>query len=159
MAALIDTGLPEHALGSADPGIQEIAQGAASQHTRTASAFKSLMPDLVKGAGFRGPGGNAPLNDQMEITARATKATLDVRAATAVGYKSRAAVVKSMNPAFLAKYGALAAALSQPSIGDQLQQFMGAVATPDVARSFTASNLGIGSVYGLTPSGMGGFAG
>lgn len=151
MAALIDTGLPEHALGPADPGIQEMAQGSASQHTRTASAFKSLMPDLVKGAGYRGPGGHKPLDDQLEITARATKATLDVRTATAAGYRSKGAVLKSMNPTFLAKYGALAAALSQPSLGDQLQNFMGAVANPDVVRSFTAGNIGINSVYGLTP--------
>lgn len=151
MAALIDTGLPANALAPADPAVQEIAQGAASQHTRTASAFKSLMPELVKGAGFRGPGGNKALEDPLEVSAYATKATLDIRAATAAGYRSKASVVKSMNPTFLAKYGALAAALTRPSLGDQLQEFMSTVANPDVVRSFTAGNIGVNSVYGLTP--------
>ena len=157
VAAVIDqtadpvTGLPTEALAPAPAAIAEMAQGAAQQYNSTGPAFKALMPDLVKGAGYRGPGGNKPLEDQMEITTRATKATLDMRTAAAAGYRNKAGVVKSLNPAFLNKFGAMKAALERPGIAEHLQQFMGAVANPDVVRSFTAGNLAIGSVYGLTP--------
>ena len=45
---------------------------------------------------------------------------------------------------------ALRTALETPSIGEQISQVIG-VANPDLVRSFTAGNLGIGSTYGLTP--------
>lgn len=153
MAALLDSevGLPIEALAPAPGAIQQLAQGEAAKHDQLASAFKAVMPDMVKGAGYRGPGGSKPLDDQMEITTRAAKATLDIRTATAAGYRNKGGVVKSMNPVFLAKYGALKAALERPSLGDQLNSFMGAVANPDIVRSFTAGNLAINSVYGLTP--------
>ena len=51
-----------------------------------------------------------------------------------------------MNPSFLNQFGYLRTALEMPSVGEQLQNFMSTVASPDVVRSFTAGNLGIGSV-------------
>ena len=58
--------------------------------------------------------------------------------------------MKSFNGDFLNKFGALRTALETPSIGEQISQVIG-VANPDLVRSFTAGNLGIGSTYGLTP--------
>ena len=124
-----------------------MAQAGVTEHEQATAALKAAMkPDLVKGAGLRGPGGNTLLSDQMDITTRIAKATVDLRTSSAAGYRAKASVVKSMNPLFLAKYGALKAALERPDVGEQLQSFMSAVANPDVVRSFTAGNLAIGSV-------------
>jgi len=128
----------------------EAGQQATSYNT-TGDMIKARMPDLVKGAGLVGVGGNSLLSDQSDITTRGAEVAFQIRKATHEGTHRRAEVVKSFNPSFLTQFGHLSTALSQPSIGEQLQQFMGAVATPDVMRSFTAGNLGIGSVYGNTP--------
>jgi hypothetical protein len=123
----------------------------ATNYSTTGDMIKARMPDLVKGAGLVGQGGNQLLTDQSDITTRGAEAAFQIRKATHQGKNQRGEVVKSLNPGFLSQFGNLATALSQPSIGEQLQQFMGAVASPDVMRSFTAGNLGIGSVYGNTP--------
>ena len=123
----------------------------ASQFSSTGDMIAARMPDLVKGAGLAPKGGNTLLSDHSDITTRGAEAAFQVRKETHRGLNQRAEVVKSLNPGFLSQFGNLATALSQPSIGEQLQQFMGAVATPEVARSFTAGNLGIGSVYGNVP--------
>ena len=127
----------------------EFAAQAAAEATRysaTGEMIKSRMPDLVKGAGLAPKGGNQLLTDQSDILTRSAQAALDVRVETQRGFLDKRSVVKSMSPSFLSQFGYLATALNQPSIGEQLQQFMGAVASPDVVRSFTAGNLGIGSV-------------
>ena len=125
--------------------LAEAAQ-TASQFNTTGEMMASRMPNLVKGAGFAAQGGNAPLTDHSDITTRGAEVAFQVRKETHRGFNKRQEVVKSLNSGFLSQFGNLATALSQPSIGEQLQQFMGAVATPEVARSFTAGNLGIGSV-------------
>jgi hypothetical protein len=148
VATVVDVPEILQGLPPASPAIQEMAQSGLADHEQATAALKSAMkPELVKGAGFRGPGGNKPLEDPMEITSRMARATLDIRTASAAGHHNRGAVIKSMNPMFLHKYGALKAALERPNVGDQLQSFMSAVASPDVVRSFTAGNLAINSVH------------
>lgn len=151
MAALVDVPEVLQELPPAPAGIQEIAQGGVTQHEQASLALKAAMkPDLFKGWGYRHAGGNQPLEDPHELTAYATKATVDIRVATAQGYRARGSVVKSMNPVFLNKFGALRAALERPNVGEQMTAFMNAV-NPEAAKSFTAGNLGVGSIYGLTP--------
>jgi hypothetical protein len=133
----------------------EAAQ-AASGYNTTGEMIKGRMPDLVKGAGFAPKGGNQPLDNQTDILTRSSQAALDLRMATHQGFHDKSNVVKSLNQGWLNERGALKTALTMPSIGDQvnqqLQSFFAQVATPDVARSFTAGNLGIsGAVYGNTP--------
>jgi hypothetical protein len=48
----------------------------------------------------------------------------------------------------MGKYGALATAFSQPSMYEILGAIPGGA---DALKSFTAGNIGIGSIYGLTP--------
>lgn len=114
----------------------------------TGAMLKGRMPDLVKGAGFAPKGGNAPLSDQGDILTRASQASLDLRLETYKGFKSKSSVVKSLNQDWLNSRGALKTALSQPSLAEELQKIL----TPEAFnKSFTAGNLGIGSVYGNTP--------
>jgi hypothetical protein len=122
-----------------------------STYSRTGDMIKGRMPDLVKGAGLAPKGGNMPLSDQTDILRRASQATLDLRMATRQGFQAKSQVVKSFNQDFLGQFGALRTALETPSISEQIGQILGAVASPDIARSFTAGNLGIGSTSGLTP--------
>ncbi len=122
----------------------------ASRYARTGDMLKARMPFMVKGAGYVGDG-NAPLTDNAVITTKAQQAALELRSETYRGYSSRADVVKGLNPDFLNQFGYLKTALTMPSIGEQLQQVLGGVAGADLTRSFTAGNLGIGSVYGLVP--------
>ena len=130
----------------------EAAQQASQYASKGAGAMiAGRMPDLVKGAGLAPKGGNTLLTDQADILTRSAQASLDIRTETARGFASKSSVVKSMNPSFLNQFGYLRTALEMPSVGEQLQNFMSAVASPDVVRSFTAGNLGIGSVYGNTP--------
>ena len=135
-------------LPSAAPEIRaQVQTGDVTSSEHATAALKAAMkPDLFKGWGFKPQGGNKPLEDQNQITAYTAKATVDMRVTAAQGNRARKSVVDSMNPVFLNKYGALKAALERPTVGDQLQAFMGAVASPDVVRSFTAGNLAIGSV-------------
>lgn len=154
MAALLEAENPAPAVTSA---FAAQAAADAGRHSTTGEMMKSRMPDLVKGAGLAPKGGNTLLTDPTDILTRSAQAALDVRIETARGFQDKRSVVKSMSQSFLGQFGHLRTALEMPSLGEQLQQFMGAVASPDVVRSFTAGNLGIGSVYGNTPS-LGGFA-
>lgn len=122
----------------------------ASRYNRAGDMLKAKMPELVKGAGYIG-NGNAPLQDQVKIVTKAQQAALSLRAETNQGYTNRAAVVKSMNQGFLNQFSNLKAALSAPSVNEQLQQIVTAIGNPDLTRSFTAGNMGIGTVSGLTP--------
>jgi hypothetical protein len=129
---------------------QPVSQAELASHSTTRDALKSLMPDLVKGAGFAHKGGNQPLTDQTDITLRASMATTELRSAVYEGFNNKSQVVKSFNPGFMSQFGALQTALSAPSVGEQVAQVLGQM-NPDLTRSFTAGNLGIGSVSGLTP--------
>lgn len=120
---------------------QPINQAELATYSTTGDALKSMMPDLVKGAGFAHKGGNQPLSDQTEITLRASQAATDLRLSVREGLTSKSSVVKSFNPGFMSQFGALQTALNAPSMGEQLAQILGQ-ANPDLVRSFTAGNLG-----------------
>jgi hypothetical protein len=109
--------------------------------------IKGRMPDLVKGAGLAPKGGNQVLTDAGDILTRSSQAALSLRMETAQGHRAKSEVVKSFKPDFLNQFGALQTALTQPSIGEQLGQvFAGMPGGADAYKSFTAGNLGIGSV-------------
>jgi len=136
---------PEALTGTPAAEAQNAAYGANS----TGEVLKARMPDLVKGAGMAFRGGNTPLSDPVEITTKAHRATLGLRSETWRGYHARADVVKSgFKPDFLKQYGALATALSAPSLAEQLAQFASLLpgGGSDALKSFTAGNMGIGSV-------------
>ena len=124
------------------------AAASAHKYNQAGDMLSAKMPHLVKGAGYAG-NGNAPLSNPLEITTKAHQATLDLRAETQRGYRNRADVVKNLNPGFLNNFGYLKTALSAPSLGEQIGQMLGG--SSELAKSFTAGNLGIGSVYGLVP--------
>lgn len=155
MAALLDTENPAAGVTPPPPdalsavlygdAAQPLSPANLAQQSTTGKALMSAMPDLVKGAGFATKGGNMPLTDPTQITLRAQQAAVDLRAATWQGFNSKSQVVKSFNDGFLNQFGALRTALSAPSIGEQLGQVLGQL-NPDLTRSFTAGNLGIGSV-------------
>jgi hypothetical protein len=113
----------------------------AGGYSRSGDMLKARMPFMVKGAGYVG-NGNEPLRDEVAIATKVHQAALDLRGETQRGYRDRQSVVKGMNQGFLNQFGYLKAALEAPNLYD----ILGAVATPDVMRSFTAGNLGIGSV-------------
>jgi hypothetical protein len=121
------------------------------QYNRTGDLIKASMTSLVKGAGY--VNGNQPLGDQSDITARATKATLDLRTTTHMGYANKSQVVGGLNPKFLDDFGYLKTALTAPSQFDQMVDVLKGMpgGADAVNKSFTAGNLGIGSVYGLAP--------
>jgi len=123
------------------PG-QVAAQAGAevNRYSRSGDMLKARMPAMVKGAGFVG-NGNTPLTDDVQIMTKAHQATLDLRTETYRGYADRASVVKGLNPSFLSQHGYLKTALSAPSLSEQIAQVLGQ-ANPDLARSFTAGNLG-----------------
>lgn len=125
------------------------AAAEANRYSRTGDMLKARMTSMVKGAGYVG-NGNTPLANETQIMTKAHQATLDLRTETYRGYADRASVVKGLNPTFLDQHGYLKTALSTPSINEQVAQALGAV-SPDLVRSFTAGNLGIGSIYGLVP--------
>jgi hypothetical protein len=139
------------------------AAAEASRFSSTGEMIKSRMPGLVKGVGFasteygqpgqgaNGAPGTRPLTDPTQVLLKAQQATLDLRTETYRGYHQRPEVVKGLNQGFLSNFGYLKTALTTPNIGEQLQEMLGGIATPDIARSFTAGNMGIGSVYGLVP--------
>lgn len=125
------------------------AARAAIGASTTGDVIKARMPDLVKGQGMAHRGGNMPLTDQVQILGKAHQATMDLRHSTWQGYHARADVIKSgFKPDFLRQYPVLQTALSAPSIGEQLQQFASLLpgGGSDALKSFTAGNLGIGSV-------------
>lgn len=127
------------------------AAAEAPRYSRSGDMLKNKMTNLVKGAGFVGTG-NAPLSDPMMVTTKAHQATMELRAETHRGYTNRASVVKSMNSGFLDQFGNLKTALTMPSVGEQIQQVLGSMpGGADALKSFTAGNLGIGTVSGLVP--------
>jgi hypothetical protein len=129
---------------------QPVTQADIARHSTTGDAIRAAMPELVKGAGLARRGGNMPLEDPAKISVLAAQAAVDLRSEVRRGYVSKSSVVKSMNQGFLSQFGALQTALTAPSIAEQVAQVLGQL-NPDLTRSFTAGNLGIGSVSGLTP--------
>ncbi len=140
--------------GPADAVAQVSSQAAAeaTRYNRTGDMIKNWMPGMVKGAGYVG-NGNKPLADDMAVLTKAHQATLDLRTETYRGYQDKPSVVKGMNQGFLNQFGYLKTALNQPSLGEQLGQLLGSIpgGAEAMQKSFTAGNLGIGSVYGLVP--------
>ena len=127
------------------------APAESARYNATGDMIKARMPALVKGAGYA-TGANAPLTDPVDIMNRAAQATLDLRAETARGFSARSQVVKGFRPEFLNQFGALKTALTMPSIGEQIAQLVGGLpGGADALKSFTASNMGIGTVSGLVP--------
>jgi len=119
-------------------------------YNRVGDVIKASMPALVKGAGY--VHGNQPIDDPVQITTRAHRATMDLRVATRRGYTNKSSVVGGFNKRFLDDHGYLKTALTTPSLFDQLQQLFKSVPGADNAfKSFTAGNLGVGSIYGLAP--------
>lgn len=157
-------GLP--APGPATGTVAAEAAAQASQYASKGAAamIAGRMPDLVKGAGYVGPGGNKPLTNYADISTRAAEASMDIRTETYRGFANKSAVVNSLNQGWLNDFGALRTALTQMSPMDYMngvfaQMKGGSEAVKAfAAKSFTAGNLGIGSVSGLVPS-LGGFAG
>lgn len=150
------------------PGAPSALTQAASEAGRfssTGEMIKNAMPGLVKGAGYAstshgvagqggmGSPGTKPLGDNDPgVMLKAQQATLDLRTETFRGINQRAEVVKGLNQGFLSNFGYLKTALTSPSLGESLaSMFQGGAVSPDLTRSFTAGNLGIGSVYGLVP--------
>lgn len=156
MTALLESDLlsvaPEAPLS---PQGAELAATAASQSSN-GEALKAMMPELVKGAGFAPRGGNQPLTDQRDITLRAAQAVVDIRTETARGFSGhgrKSLLTKGANSGFLNQFGALRTALSTPSMGEQIAQIFQQIpgGAEALAKSFTAGNLGIGSVSGFVP--------
>ena len=106
------------------------------------------MPAMVKGAGYAGPGGNTPLTDAADIATRTHNATMALRTETWRGYNAKSDVVnKGFNQGFLNQFGNLKTALTMPSIQEQIGQLVGMLpGGGDALKSFTAGNLGIGTV-------------
>lgn len=147
MADILTMDPPAPAVGQAT----NEAAAEAARYSRTGDMLKSRMPYMVKGAGYAG-NGNMPLSDQNQITTKARQAAIDLRTETYRGYTSKADVVKGLNPQFLGQFGNLKTALTAPSIGEQLSQVLGQMpGGADALKSFTAGNLGIGTVSGLVP--------
>lgn len=122
------------------------------QHNTTGDAIKAAMPHLVKGAGLARIGSNTPMTDESAILVKAHQAALDLRVATNKGFTAKSQVVKGLNPGFLSQFGHLKTALSAPSLGEQLSQVFNQMpGGAEAFKSFTAGNLGIGSVSGLVP--------
>lgn len=146
MAALLEA--MEQAAPAGSPGeAQNALISEAQRHSTTGDAIKASMTTLVKGAGMARIGGNTPLTDQRDITVRAHQATLDLRTSTYQGINDRQSVVKSMNPGFLNQFGNLKTALTTPTLGEQIGQLVSMLpGGGEALKSFTAGNLGIGSV-------------
>lgn len=120
-------------------------------YNHTGQLIKARMPQLVKGAGY--VDGNRPLANITDINARSYQATMDLRVATSMGYGRKSQVVKSLNPKFLDDFGYLKTALTAPNIMEQIAQLFSSLpgGAEALNKSFTAGNLGIGSIYGLAP--------
>ena len=139
------------------PTTGTVAAEAANEANRyfskgTSAMIAGRMPELVKGAGFVGPGGNKPLDNWSEINTKAAQASLDIRTETWKGFRNKAAVVGELNQGWLNDYGAFKTALLQMSPMDYINGIMDNLPGGEDARkafaakSFTAGNLGIGSV-------------
>ena len=163
MAALLE-GLEDPRAGTGAIGIpnsDSLTQGlygkAATPNRYEASStvaesIRSGMPDLVKGAGLRGKGANMPLTNYTDIMTRSAQAALDLRSSTYDGFTSKSRVVGSLNQGWLDQFGALKTALMQPSVMEQISDLVsllpggGEAVKAYAQKSFTAGNLGIGSV-------------
>ena len=135
-------------------GVFDQAAAEATTARGTGDVIKARMPAMVKGAGYAGPGGNTPITDAAEIATRTHSATMALRTETWRGYNAKSDVVnKGFDQGFLNQFGRLKAALSMPSIGDQVAQLVGGMpGGADALKSFTAGNLGIaGMTSGLVP--------
>ena len=139
------------------PTTGQVAAEAANEANRyfskgTSAMIAGRMPELVKGAGFVGPGGNKPLDNWSEINTKAAQASLDIRAETWKGFHNKRQVVSELNQGWLNDYGAFKTALTQMSPMDYftgvLENIPGGADAQKAfaAKSFTAGNLGIGSV-------------
>ena len=143
--------------------LRETGANGASRYSTTGDMIKGRMPDLVKGAGLAPKGGNMPLTNHTEIMTKAAQAALDIKTETYRGFTSKSSVVSGLNNQWLDSFGALKTALLTPSLSEQLAGVLSYMPGGNealqqfAAKSFTAGNLGLGSIYGLTPS-MGGFA-
>lgn len=115
----------------------------------TGDVLKARMPELVKGSidPYK-----STSEKNMDVMMKAHQATLDLRTETYRGYNDKASVVKGMSSDFLNQRGYLKTALTAPSVAEQVQQLVGMLpGGGDAIKSFTAGNLGVGSVYGLVP--------
>jgi hypothetical protein len=130
------------------------AREAMAEAPRASSAgdiIKARMPQLVKGCTYA-EGSNTPLSDPGQVLMKASQATLDLRTAIYQGYTDRPSVVKGLSPDFLSSRGFLATALSTPSPAEQIQKLIASLpGGSDIAKSFTAGSLGIGTISGLVP--------
>ena len=127
------------------------AAAVAGRSSSTGDVLKARMPELVKGAGYAN-GSNAPLSDSLDIMTRASQAAMDLRTETWRGYNQKSSVVKGLNGDFLSQRGYLKTALNAPSVAEQMQQLFSMLpGGGDALKSFTAGNIGVGSVYGLVP--------
>jgi hypothetical protein len=126
------------------------AAAESARYSRSGDMLKNRMSYMVKGAGYVGTG-NQALSDPGQILTKAHQATMELRSETNRGFTRKADVVKGLNPQFLSQFGNLKTALTAPSVNESLQQIVTAIGNPDLTRSFTAGNLGIGTVSGLVP--------
>jgi hypothetical protein len=127
------------------------AQADAPRSNSAGDIIKARMPNLVKGCTYA-EGGAQPLSDSSQILMKASQATLDLRTAIYQGLTDRPSVVKGMSPDFMQQHGFLSTALSTPSPAEQIQKLIASLPGGlEVAKSFTAGNLGIGTVSGLVP--------
>ena len=140
------------------PNTGQVAREAEQQASQylskgTTAMIAGRMPELVKGAGFVGPGGNKPLDNFADINSRAAEASIDLRTETWRGFNRKSAVVGELNQGWLNDFGALKTAMLQMSPMDYINGIMenlpGGVDAQKAfaAKSFTAGNLGIGSVF------------
>ena len=122
------------------------AQAEAARANTAGDVIKARMPNLVKGCTYA-EGINEPLRDNGQIMLKASQATLDLRTAIYQGMTDRPSVVKGMSPDFLSQRGFLQTALNTPSPVEQIQKLLASLpGGSDIAKSFTAGSLGIGTV-------------
>lgn len=143
---------PAPAAPAAQAGqVVKAAEAESTRYNHSGDMLKARMPFMVKGAGYAG-GGNEPLTDPVAIMTKSHQAAMDLRAETQRGFYAKSDVVKGLNPGFLNQFGYLKTALNTPSLGEQLSQVLGNMpGGADALKSFTAGNLGIGTVSGLVP--------
>ena len=165
MAALTElTADPREGLaGAGIPNADNLTQGLYGQaatparfadngHSNVGEAIKSRMPELVKGAGMAHRGGNMPLTNYTDIMTKSAQAAMYIRMSTYEGFSSKSRVVNSLNQGWLNDFGALKTALTMPSMMEQISDLVsflpggGDAIKAYANKSFTAGNLGIGSV-------------
>lgn len=85
------------------------------------------MPQLVKGAGFRGAG-TAALQDEGVILEKAYQAEKALREATKAGYSNPSGVVKGLNPDFMSQFGGFISGLGLANGGSGMAAMMDSLA-------------------------------